>query len=545
MRYLAILYILWYFLFSPETAAGQSVFWVGFTDKAESSFSTAHPLEFLSERSVERRIRQNIAVTEEDLPVNNEYADQIRQSGATILYALRWMNGVVVKAGNDSLQKVWEDFPFVREIEMVRPHSPETKSARNKFGHPGGVIPMDTSYYGLSAHQVGQLNGHYFHSQGMEGQGMLIAVLDAGFYKANLMPALSHLYVSGRIAGIRDFVNPGSDVYLEHEHGTMVLSTMAGLIPGQLVGTAPAASYLMIRTEDASSEYRIEEFNWIAGAEYADSIGADIINSSLGYSDFDDPSMNYRYSDMDGMTTRVTRGANMAADRGILVFSSAGNEGLTEWKHIVAPADGTEVIAVGAVDSERKYATFSSMGPGAGGLVKPDLAAMGRDTAVQSSFGSVVPRSGTSFASPVMAGMAACLWQANPDVPAAEIRRIMQIAGHQHNKPDHLLGYGIPDMHLAHMILNQFNVPDDPAANSWTLFPNPFSDRITLIPETAINRKTDFEVFTLSGQLMERFSEYTGSYTRTFRLAHLTPGVYLIRISTENTSEVHKLVKSQ
>ena len=146
MRYLAILYILWYFLFSPETAAGQSVFWVGFTDKAESSFSTAHPLEFLSERSVERRIRQNIAVTEEDLPVNNEYADQIRQSGATILYALRWMNGVVVKAGNDSLQKVWEDFPFVREIEMVRPHSPETKSARNKFGHPGGVIPMDTSY---------------------------------------------------------------------------------------------------------------------------------------------------------------------------------------------------------------------------------------------------------------------------------------------------------------------------------------------------------------------------------------------------------------
>lgn len=374
---------------------------------------------------------------------------------------------------------------------------------------------------------------------------MLIAVLDAGFYKANLMPALSHLYVSGRIAGIRDFVNPGSDVYLEHEHGTMVLSTMAGLIPGQLVGTAPAASYLMIRTEDASSEYRIEEFNWIAGAEYADSIGADIINSSLGYSDFDDPSMNYRYSDMDGMTTRVTRGANMAADRGILVFSSAGNEGLTEWKHIVAPADGTEVIAVGAVDSERKYATFSSMGPGAGGLVKPDLAAMGRGTAVQSSFGSVVPRSGTSFASPVMAGMAACLWQANPDVPAAEIRRIMQIAGHQHNKPDHLLGYGIPDMHLAHMILNQFNVPDDPAANSWTLFPNPFSDRITLIPETAINRKTDFEVFTLSGQLMERFSEYTGSYTRTFRLAHLTPGVYLIRISTENTSEVHKLVKSQ
>ncbi|MFZ5429711.1 MAG: S8/S53 family peptidase, partial [Bacteroidota bacterium] len=260
---------------------------------------------------------------------------------------------------------------------------------------------------------------------------------------------------------------------------------------------------------------------------------------------FDDPSMNYRYSDMDGMTTRVTRGANMAADRGILVFSSAGNEGLTEWKHIVAPADGTEVIAVGAVDSERKYATFSSMGPGAGGLVKPDLAAMGRGTAVQSSFGSVVPRSGTSFASPVMAGMAACLWQANPDVPAAEIRRIMQIAGHQHNKPDHLLGYGIPDMHLAHMILNQFNVPDDPAANSWTLFPNPFSDRITLIPETAINRKTDFEVFTLSGQLMERFSEYTGSYTRTYRLAHLTPGVYLIRISTENTSEVHKLVKSQ
>ena len=525
--------------------SGQSVYWVGFADKKGSSYSINRPEEFLSSRSLERRARQMIPVDEADLPVSKVYIDSILGSGAVMLHASRWLNGITVRTLSDSVVGRWGKISFVKTIELVKP-STDPSFKRSKISKlEFSESHIDTSFYGQSVHQVSMLNGHYFHQKGIKGAGMLIAVMDAGFYRANEIAGLSHLYETGRILGTRDFVDPSSDIYAEHPHGMSVLSCMAGYVPGQLIGTATDASYLLIRTEDDSTEYRIEEYNWIAGAEYADSMGADIINSSLGYYEFDDPGMNYRYEDMDGLTTRVTRGANMAASRGMLVFSSAGNEARTSWKYIIAPSDGINVISVAAVDKDRNHAPFSSIGPSPGSIVKPDLAAMGRSTAVLGPNGLVQTASGTSFSSPVLAGMAACFWQANRSSPATEISRLMKIAGHLQPKPDIYMGYGIPDMRLADLILNQFNAPLTERKHDWTVFPNPFRDEITFISNYGYQGEVLVMLYSITGTFTGSHTMYASGYVRTNTFYNLPPGVYLLKIAAGNTTETHRIIKTR
>jgi serine protease AprX len=521
----------------------QSWYWVGFTDKSGTRFSIDRPREFLSERAIQRRIRQNIAIDETDLPVSQAYIDSISKSGATYVHSSKWLNGITVQAPNDSIANDWKRLKFVRDVEYTKPSGEILKKGFGKFGFDSRLSGIDTTFYGASVFQISQLNGHFFHKNDLRGQGMVIAVLDAGFLKADQMPALRHLYERGKILGTRDFVNPASDFYAEHRHGMMVLSAMGSYLPGELIGTAPEASYWLLRTEDADSEYLIEEDNWVAGAEFADSVGADIINSSLGYSVFDDSTMNHTYADMDGKTTRVTIGANMAARKGMLVFASAGNEARNSWRYIIAPADGDEVIAVGAVDKNRDYAAFSSVGPASDGDVKPNLAAMGSGTAVQSELGSVVASSGTSFSSPVLAGMAACLWQNNPNVSARELARVMMIAGHLNPKPDTLLGYGIPDMHLADIILNQFNTPDNEVSKQWKIFPNPFHSAVTLYSGSGIRGEVLIELATISGVTVYKNRLAFEGYHRTSDWKQLPAGSYLLKITSGNLTEAHVLIK--
>jgi len=525
--------------------AGQSWYWLGFTDKTGTRFSTDHPREYLSERAIQRRIRQSIAIDETDLPVSQVYIDSIVNTGAVHVHSSKWLNGITVKALNDSIVTEWKKFPFVREVQFTKPSGDILKKGINKFGQDSSLSGIDTSYYGASVFQISQLNGQFFHKNDKKGQGMVIAVLDAGFFNADQMPALRHLYDAGRILGTRDFVDPVSDFYAEHPHGMMVLSVMGSNLPGELIGTAPEASYWLLRTEDAGSEFLIEEDNWVAGVEFADSVGADIINSSLGYSLFDDAAMNHTYADMDGHTTRVTKGANMAVRKGMLVFASAGNEARNSWRYIIAPADGDEVIAVGAVDKNRDYAVFSSVGPASDGDIKPNLAAMGSGTAVQSESGSVVARNGTSFSSPVLAGMAACLWQANPNVSARELARVMMIAGHLSPKPDTLLGYGIPDMHLADLILNQFNTPAYEVSKQWKVYPNPFHSAVTLFPGSGIEGEVLIELATISGVTVYKNRVDVAVYHRTSHWEHLQAGSYVLRISSGNFTETHVLIKLQ
>ena len=431
----------------------QEYFWVGFTDKKNSEFSILQPEKFLSKRAIERRLKQNITIDLFDIPVNKNYINSVLDLGAEMIHSSKWLNGITVKSEEDSFQYKVAQLSFVNEIQFTKPAIVK-KSAKNKFEELkySVNIPADTSQYGMSYHQTSMLNGRFLHEMNFRGQGMLIAILDGGFLNTDKYEAFDSLWVNNQILGTKDFVNPKSEIFETHYHGMSVLSCIGGNVPGELLGTAPKASFWLIRSEDTNSEYLIEEDNWAAAAEFADSIGADVINSSLGYYEFDDSTMNHTYEDMDGNSTRVTRAANIAASRGMLIFASAGNEGNDPWKYIIAPSDGDNVIGVGAVNSNGEPAPFTSYGPTFDGDIKPNISAVGWNTFLQRSNGTLDFGSGTSFSSPVAAGMATCLWQANPGSTAAQIKQALEQSSHLYNTPDSLLGFGIPDMKLADQI---------------------------------------------------------------------------------------------
>lgn len=525
-------------------AAAQSYWWIGFTDKKGTFGTLSQPEAYLSEKAIERRLRQGIAIDSTDLPVSRIYTDAILHTGAMLVHTSKWLNGITVKVDHDSIQQKWSELAFVREFQNTRP-DPALKQAANKFEIKFSNAAADTSLYGSSLAQVNLMGADWLHQNGYSGKGLTIAVLDAGFLNANQLPSLQKLYLENRVAGTKDFVEPGSDFYSTHVHGTMVLSVMAGYLPGSLIGTAFEASYWLIRTEDAATEYIIEEDHWVAGAEFADSLGADIINSSLGYYTFDDPATNHTYADLDGKTTRVSLGAGFAAAKGMLVFTSAGNEASKPWKYIIAPADGVDVIAVGATDRNGNYASFSSVGPASDGTIKPDLAAMGSGVTVQYSNGQTGAANGTSFASPLLAGAAATLWQASPQATAGEIRQALIQSAHQQAAPDYLLGYGIPDLRLAHGLLNNFANDLISIPGNWRVFPNPFSNHITLLHAEGKTERVTITFYNSLGEKVFTQSHVAGRTLSEHQLAPLPPGFYLLQITGSDQSSTLRVIKSR
>ncbi len=516
------------------------MYWIAFRDKAGTSFTIDKPEEFLSTRSIYRRIKQQIPIDETDLPVSPAYLSALKDRGAIVIHHSKWLNGATVQATPDQATAI-SNLSFVSKVQLTKPGT-ALKKAKNKFADEQIRESIDSAYYGASVWQVGQLNGQFLHNGGYIGQDMLIAVLDAGFYHTNELPAFSNLLQEGRLIGTRDFVSPGGNVFEEDKHGMNVLSTMAGEIHGQLIGTAPKASYLLLRSEETSSEYLVEEDNWVAAAEYADSVGADVINSSLGYTQFDDTQMNHTYADMDGKTTRVTRGANMAARKGILVVTSAGNEANDPWRYLVAPSDGDQVLAVGAVNSDGIWAPFSSLGPSSDGDVKPNVAALGWGTALQRPDGTIGLGSGTSFSSPVLAGMAACLWQANPTATAADIKLAIEQSASQYNHPDSLLGFGIPDFELADKILKkQFGTE----TVSWLAMPNPFQSYVRLLKFNG-QPKNDVEltIYQANGSPVYRKIFGTGSPVFIPNLSNLADGLYVVSLRDGKQTVRLKLLKA-
>lgn len=525
-------------------ASGQNYYWLAFTDKNDTSYSLSNPSEFLSSRAIERRIRQNIPIDSLDLPVNQSYIDSVLKRNVELVHASKWLNGITLKAeSSDALDGVGE-WSFVDFIQLTKPGS-GTKSANQKFKKESELAPIDTAVYGDAVHQVGMLNGQFLHNEGILGQGMHIAVLDGGFKNANTVPAFDSLWANKQILGIKDFVEPNSNFYETHYHGMSVLSCMGGNVPGQLIGTAPKASYWMLRSEDTGSEYIVEEDHWVAAAEFADSVGVDIINSSLGYYEFDDPTTNHTYADMDGKTTRVTQAANIAASRGILVFASAGNERDDDWFRIIAPSDGVDILGVGAVDKDLQPAYFTSAGPAFDGAIKPNVSAMGYRTVVQRSNGSIGLANGTSFSSPVMAGMAACLWQKYPTKTAQEIKKALEESGHLVLAPDSLLGYGVPNMEIAEELLNPIHVHKPQNGLEWSVFPNPVKDRIT-IQYSGLSQELEarIEMFSLNGQVLKVWQEKIKSQIELNDLPAHANGVILLQIKTKNSVETFKLIKN-
>lgn len=532
-------------LFSAIGANSQEYFWVAFTNKNQTTFSLNDPEKYLSERAIQRRIRQHIAIDSLDLPVNQVYIQQITDLGVQVVHASKWLNGITVKSAIDSFALKALQFPFVKEVQLTKPGN-STKSAFIKFPEIETPRTFDavSNYYGSSVYQIDLMNGQLLHNKNYRGQGMQIAVLDAGFYNANIYPAFDSLWINDQILGTKDFVNLNAEVFNTHSHGMSVLSCMGGNIPGELVGTAPKADYLLLRTEDNGSEYIIEEDNWVAAAEYADSVGCDIINSSLGYTLFNDSSMNHSYADMDGNTTRVTQGANIAFSKGILVFSSAGNDGNKAWKYVSAPADGDNVIAVGAVNRDSVPALFTSHGPSSDGDVKPNIAGVGRNTYLVTSTGDLGYSNGTSFSSPIMAGMAACLWQVNKNASAAEIKHILEMSSHLYTTPDSISGYGIPDMAKAMALMTTISASMDKQDKSWNVYPNPFAETLVLSANKLMdNDYLEIGIYSIDGRLLQCYNLPATKRIELQNLAALPSGILLLKVKNGDTVETIKISK--
>lgn len=524
----------------------QHYFWVGFTDKKNSPYSISNPHEFLSERAIQRRDRQQIEIDSLDIPVNKNYIKEVIDLGVEFVHSSKWLNGITVKVTIDSFEYKAKQLAFVKEVQLTK--SAGTKSAFNKWETEmdSESEPIDTSYYGLSVSQVSTLNGQFLHNNGYRGQGMHIAILDGGFLNVDIYPAFDSMRANGQILGTKDFVDPKSRFYSTHYHGMSVLSCMGGNIPGQLIGTAPEASYWLLRSEDTGSEYLIEEDNWVAAAEFADSVGCDVINSSLGYTTFDDPGMDHTYSDLDGKTTRVTRGANIAATRGMLVFASAGNEGNKAWKYIGAPSDGENVIGVGAMNKDTVAAPFTSFGPAFGGQTKPNVSAIGWNTYMQLSNGTLGYANGTSFSSPVMAGMVACYWQSVRHVPAAEIKKTIEKFSHLYANPDVRLGYGVPDFKKAWWNYFPFSVSDFKENGSWSVFPNPVAEKLIIQKiRSSMGATTELCIFSVEGKMLMKKVVPGENQIVLEGLNQLPAGLLILKISTEGETETFKLSKIQ
>ncbi|MBE0642292.1 MAG: S8 family serine peptidase, partial [Bacteroidales bacterium] len=354
---------------------------VSFTDKNSSPYSLASPLAFLSQRSLDRRVAQGISLDMRDLPVNPAYVQGVAGTGAVVINRSKWFNSVVADIQTTAQYNAIQALSYVDTLVFLAPAGTKSQGV-DKFEME--MMPVMTTpgprqkaagviNYGMAENQALMIGVDQLHDLGFTGAGMIIAVIDAGFTGVNSASVFDSLWTHGRILGTRDFAEPNGNIFSAHSHGTMVLSIIGGNLPGMMVGTAPHASYYLLRSEIGATEYLVEEDNWVAAAEFADSAGADIINSSLGYTEFYDLTQNHTYEDMDGNTTRVTQGADMAASRGILVVNSAGNSGASTWKYIGAPADGDSVFSIGAVDAWGAYAGFSSQGPSYDGRVKPDI----------------------------------------------------------------------------------------------------------------------------------------------------------------------------
>lgn len=412
-------------------------------DKKGTSFSLKRPEQFLSAKAIQRRKRQGINVDSTDLPVSRIYVEQLQRLGLKIMGTSRWHNTVTVASQQDDVTQKTRTLAFVDSVTRlyVSPDSIE-KPTRKLMERKMKPDSTAQGKYGNGFGQINQLGGIKLHEAGFRGRGMTIAILDAGFHNVDSIPAFKNI----RIIATKDFgPRRTKDIFAEHYHGTMVLSTMAMNRPDTMIGTAPDADYVLIRTEDIPTETRAEEDSWTMGVEFADSIGADVINSSLGYYYWDGDSIPFRLCDLDGKTTYISQTASLLASKGMILCSSAGNEGSSSWHKISVPADADNIITVGAISPNGKSATFSSVGPAQDGRVKPDVCAMGSPAYVVDGQGRITQSSGTSFSSPIMCGMVTCLWQAHPELTAKQIIELVRKLGNQHDHPDNIYGYGIPD----------------------------------------------------------------------------------------------------
>jgi subtilisin family serine protease len=532
------------FLLLSTVAFSQEDAWVYFTAKTDSQSYFDAPLKMLSQRALDRRSNQKIPLDLKDVPINKNYIALVNDlAGVTVLAKSKWLNALHVRGTLAAINSL-KTYEFVSSIDFANKSLNQTGKIAstikvkqtNKVKNQAKVKDTKVDYsYGSSSNQIQMLHGDALHQQNFTGAGIVIAVLDGGFPNVNTILPFQRLRESKRILGGYDFVYRNANFYTGSSHGTSVLSTMAGYKENELVGTAPDASYYLFITEDNLSENPVEESLWVEAAEQADSLGVDIINTSLGYFDYDKPAYNHTYSQMDGKTAFISKGAEIAFSRGMIIVASAGNSGGTSDPYIAAPADAASVLAIGAVTASETRASFSSIGPSFDGRVKPDVMAQGANTVLSDELGKISTANGTSFSSPIMAGMIACLWQAFPSKTNKEIRQLVLESANRFTTPSSQYGYGIPNFSLA---LSKALVVNDVSMNYFHLYPNPTKD-IVFFPENFNTGKVI--LYTINGQkVLEKELSKT---SEPISLQTLSNGMYIYRFESDAFSNSGKIVK--
>ena len=539
------------FLIFGFTAHAQfSKYIVRFKDKNGTPFAINNPSQYLSARAIQRRVRQNISIDSTDLPITPRYLDSVILAGnVTILNKSKWLNEVCIQTTDVAALAKINSFPFVISTSPVKrvqqQGGKEITETRNKFNEEiSGTSSVtqtaktagDVLNYGNSLAQIHIHEGEFLHNNGFKGEGMLMAIFDGGFRNYLTTTAFDSARNNNQIVETYDFVQNETSVNEDDPHGAYCFSIIAANWPGQLVGSCTKAKYYLYRTEDVATEYPIEEQNWAAAAERADSIGVDVFSTSLGYTTFDNPVFNHTYADMNGKITIIARANTMAARKGIISVVAAGNDGNNAWHYIGTPADADSIVTTGAVTTTGISATFSSYGPASDGRVKPTVASVGQGTAFAGlnnlpSFGN-----GTSFATPNLAGLITCLWQAFPEFTNMQIIEAVKRSASIYTTPNDRIGYGIPNFHKAYddlfqqRALSQVNTI---LGNNWIkIYPNPFKENFTLLAKPKNTGTTTFRLFDEKGNLYltKQVSTVQGQaqFITFDNLQPLSKGIYIL-----------------
>ena len=529
------------FLFSLSMYSQEDA-WVYFNDKPNAASQLNAPLNFLTQRALDRRTNQGIALNVNDVPINQPYIDQITAAnGITVKAKSKWLNCLHIRGSVANINALTL-FAFVNHVHFA------DDALNAKMANPNQPIPINkqldvttTFNYGDSQNQIQMLNGHLLHQANYTGTGKIIAVLDSGFINVNTTAPFQRLFTNNLILGGYNYVNQSTNVYALHNHGTLTLSCMGGFVDGELVGTAPDAKYYLFVTEDVAEENPVEESYWVEAAEEADRLGADVISTSLGYFQYDNPNYSYQYSDLTGNTAFASQGANIAFTKGMVVVASAGNSGgnVAPFNHVGVPAEATNVLAVGAVRFDETYATFSSIGPSFDGRVKPDVMAKGLAAVVANTAGTIQTASGTSFSCPIMAGMIASFWGAVPNLTNQQIVNFVKQSADRFTTPNEQFGYGIPDFQLA--LQNALLSTNENQQTQFQFFPNPTSSAVTFINRDFVVGNT-IHFYNNLGQLV--LSKVIENSVQTVSLESLNSGVYYFTIATSNRNFQGKIIKN-
>ncbi len=503
---------------------------VFFTDKDGTPYSLDTPGAFLSSRAIERRTNQGIPYIENDLPVNPSYLTGLAEEGAEVFFASKWLNAALVQV-DDGLVASIEALDYVNEIRLIG-LGERLSSGSRKRTHTSNRIMSGTTFAQLN--QIGITN---LHAEGFRGEGLLMAIFDSGFIGVETTSPFNHIFSENALVDSYNFVLNNDNPYELDDHGTEVLSVIGAVIEDQFLGAAPDADFVLYITEDDATEYPIEEFNWLVAAERADSVGVDIINSSLGYNTFDASFDDYQFEDLDGNTTIISRAADLAASKGILVVTSAGNEGNSN--PITAPADADSVISVGYVSSSGTIVLQSSSGPSADGQIKPEVVARGVSVSVINEFGNIDTSSGTSFSAPLVAGLAACIWQSKPGFTNMQLRDTILAISDRVDNPDNLYGYGLPqygDIQITSLVPR--------TETDVVVYPNPVQDNsfsikgLTIPPELI-----EINLINLHGIRFNLPIKIESNNELTVEIRDLKSGIYFLEIKTGDKIDRIKILK--